>query len=90
MLMDSGFLQACMTPPTVETLLALKDDLHIPDDWWHQVVGTFKLGAEASLHHIEKARHRFNNILLISPTPVGVGYEVVSGLCFGGGVCFRC
>ncbi len=71
------FFQGCLTTPSVEALLVLKDTLHISDDRWHHVVTTFQLGAGSSLYHIKKHHSTLNSLLPMTPTDGGKGYEIV-------------
>jgi hypothetical protein len=63
------FFNKRLGDPEIEVLLALKDELRIPDDWWQQVVSTFNLGRGGNLHQIEKLRQRLNSALPVNPTP---------------------
>jgi hypothetical protein len=73
--------QCCLTTPSVEALLSLKDTLHISDDRWHQVVATFQLGSGSSLYHIEKHRSTLNSLLPMALTDRGRGYEIIQTPC---------
>ena len=66
-----------LTKPSLEALLALKDQLAIPDDDWDLVVRTFGAKAVAKLHRLEALQRRMNNELPITPTAGGRGWEVV-------------
>ncbi len=71
------FFNKQLGDPGIEVLLALKDELHIPDDQWQQVVSTFNLGRGGNLHQIEKLCQHLNSTLPINPTPGRQGYEIV-------------
>jgi len=71
------YFQNRLSPPSVEALLALKDNLYIPDDRWQYITSTFQLGPGSSLHYIEKHRQALNRRLPMMPTGGGRGYEIV-------------
>ncbi len=56
--------------PDIDALLALKDDLCIPDAKWSTVVETFQLSENCTLYQIRKRREVINKSLgLITKTP---------------------
>jgi hypothetical protein len=52
--------------PPVDHLLALKDDLCIPDAKWGSVVETFHLSSKCSLYYIRKRRDQLDKYIPIS------------------------
>lgn len=54
--------------PTIDTLLALKDDLCVPDSKWASVVQTFHLSHKCSIYYIRKRRNALDNYIPISKT----------------------
>ncbi len=71
------FFNKRLGDPEIEVLLALKDELRIPDDWWQQVVSAFNLGKGGNLHKIEQLRQRLNAVLPVNLSPGWRGYEIV-------------
>ena len=71
------FFNKCLGDPKIKVLLALKDELHIPDDQWQQVVSAFNLGKGGNLHKIEQLRWCLNAVLPVNPIPGWRGYEMV-------------
>lgn len=57
------YFQNHLSLPSVEALLALKDNLYIPDDQWHYITSTFQLGPGSSLHYIKKHCQALNQRL---------------------------
>lgn len=62
-------------PPT-DTLLALKDQLYIPDHAWPLVCAVFNLGRQGSLATLRNRRSEINNLLPTVQTPSGQGSAI--------------
>ncbi len=73
-----AFFQEKITTPSLEALLALKDQLAIPNDQWALIRKTFNLKNEGKLYQIEQLHHVMNETLSIHLTPGGRGWEIVS------------
>lgn len=73
-------LQVLQHEPTIDALLAWKDQRYIPDHDWPYTVRMFNLSKRCSITSIRNRREEMNARLLATPTPGGRGsqYSIVA------------
>jgi hypothetical protein len=54
--------------PSIEELLAFKDEMQIPTNKWHSVVATFGLGRHGNISQVRELQDKLNTTLPIKPT----------------------
>lgn len=68
-LADTPALKELSHQPNIDTLLALKDELRVPDHAWPLVCAVFRLGRNGSIHTVRQHRTEINAVMPTVTTP---------------------